>query len=357
MGTRIARILLLGIGILMWMASLTTAQGLNRFDSELAKSSHRTTPTSQTEMRQVAYMSDMGAGEDGLPPGYGNPNGAYSGCQSCNGAGCAACGDCNSGQGCCGQSCGGDNCCGDSYCEGCCGDGYCGESFACQPQKGMWYAEAQATFMRPHVSEEAVGKLSEKYELSPRFIGGYESASGLGGRARYWTYGRTTQNLDDPNDGLRFEFDVIDVEGTHRFRSGRTDLVVAGGFRWTNIDIEFQDEEISAEMPGITFAADVRSVLCGGCRNEWSGVCGVRWSLLGGDWEGDDSLIEETRDDNISVQEIYGGFEYLCHHRGYDLYARLIFEVQNWHSDALGEGADVDSIGFIGPAVQVGTTF
>jgi hypothetical protein len=31
--------------------------------------------------------------------------------------------------------------------------------------------------------------------------------------------------------------------------------------------------------------------------------------------------------------------------------------MQNWRSDVLGEDADVDSIGLLGPAVQIGADF
>jgi hypothetical protein len=111
-------------------------------------------------------------------------------------------------------------------------------------------------------------------------------------------------------------------------------------------------------MPGLTFAADLRGTICKRCRTGWAGVCGARWSLLGGDWEGDDNdLIEETSDDNVVVQEIYGGVEFLWRHCTCDTYVRAVFEMQNWHSDAMDEESDIDSIGFCGPALHAGFTF
>jgi hypothetical protein len=251
-------------------------------------------------------------------------------------------------------------------------DCYCSDDYCCQPHAvccqpntgcaepstGMFYTEAQLMFLRAHVLEESLGKLSETYEFTPRFIAGYEAASGLGARARYWTYGRTTANLDDEDDALRLDFDVIDVEGTSRFRTERADLVLAAGFRWLSADTELDDESVSSDGPGLTVAADVRTLLCQRCRSQWSGIAGARWSILGADWEGDDDgFIEPTRDDNIVVQELYGGFEYLCCYRKCNLYARAVFEVQNWRSDALGESADTDSIGFVGPGIHVGATY
>jgi hypothetical protein len=79
---------------------------------------------------------------------------------------------------------------------------------------------------------------------------------------------------------------------------------------------------------------------------------------MGGDWEGDaGGFLDPVRDDNVVVEELYGGVEYLCVRGDYDLFARLIFEVQNWHSDAAAQDAGADSIGFVGPGIEVGMMF
>jgi hypothetical protein len=236
--------------------------------------------------------------------------------------------------------------CGETTCQQCCAE----------PLTSVYYADVQLFFMRTHILEGAIGKLSEKYELSPRFILGFEGLGGVGGRARYWTYGRWTPNLD--GDAIRVDMDVIDLETTCRFRTSRTDLVIAGGIRWTDMDVSFNDVEVENEMPGATVAADLRTAMCrSGCR-EWAAVGGARWSLLGGDWEGDSGgFITPMRDDNVVVQELYGGFEYFRTYPNYDLFARLIFEIQNWHSDAAAQDAGADSIGFVGPGLEIGMMF
>jgi hypothetical protein len=236
--------------------------------------------------------------------------------------------------------------CGDTNCDQCCSE----------PLSAVYYADVQLLFMRTHILESAIGKLSEKYELSPRFILGYEGAGGVGGRARYWTYGRWTPNLD--GDAIRVDMDVIDLETTRRFRTSRSDLVIAGGIRWTDMDIALNASEVENEMPGATVAADLRTAMCrDGCR-EWAAVGGARWSLLGGDWEGDSGgFLNPVRDDNVVVQELYGGFEYFRTRPNYDLFARLIFEIQNWHSDAAAQDAGADSIGFVGPGLEIGMMF
>jgi hypothetical protein len=222
---------------------------------------------------------------------------------------------------------------------------------------GVYHAEVELMWLRAHVLESAVGKLSEKYELSPRFILGYEDACGFGARARYWTYGRWTPNLEDDDDEIRFELNVIDVEAISRFRMARSDLVLSGGMRWADIEITFDDEEVNNDMPGVTFAADLRTSVCRECNLEWAFVGGARWSLLGGDWDGDGGFIDPVRDDNVSVRELYVGVEYFCTYRDYDLYARLKYEIQNWHSDAIAQDAGTDSIGFLGPGIEIGMMF
>ncbi len=308
---------------------------------------------------------DIGVDESSYAgdPSDGQVYQAYGGQYAANGygmnGGCNAC----SYEGCGGGGCEGGYC--DGGCSGCeagcygdCGPNYCGDCNSGYETMGMYYAEVQNMFLRAHVNDQVVGKLREKYEYSPRFIVGYESPSGLGARARYWTYGRTTASLDG-TDALRFDFDVIDAEGTMRVGSQTTNVLLSGGFRWADIKTADGDldEEMSTSMPGITCAADGRVAICCTAKGQWSGVAGARWSLSGGDWEGDDNeLVSETFDDNMVTHEIYGGFEYLCHHCNYDLYARIVFEMQNWHSDALNELNDV-SIGFVGPAIHGGISF
>jgi hypothetical protein len=238
-----------------------------------------------------------------------------------------------------------------------CGGQGCTDCRSSTPLNGVYTAEVQLYWMRPHLMENAIGKLSENYELSPRFIVAYEDKGGVGARARYWLYGRWTPNLDTPTDEIRFEMGVLDVEATGRFRSERIDLVVAGGMRWADMEIAFRDEDVQGDMPGITAAADLRLSMCRDCRREWAAVSGVRWSSLGGDWEGSGGLIDPVRDDNIVVQELYSGVEYYCACGDYDLFARLKYEIQNWHSDALAQDAGTDSVGFLGPAFEFGMMF
>lgn len=367
---------MLAVGALAWTTSIVLAAepGLSSLEQRFRGWPRKSAVDSS--VRQAAHQPEMIVSEEGMPDGYGEPYAgeshgdpyvgeSYGGpagcpCESYGDAGCYD-GGCYDG-GCYDGGCYDGGCYDSGYCYGggcqrsCCpcGNQHCRGNCGC---KGMFYSEVQLMAIRPHVLEDTIGKLEEKYEFSPRFIMGYEAPSGLGVRGRYWTYDRTTETLDE-NNALSLDFEVVDFEGTSRFRTSHADLIIAGGFRWAGLEAEVDGGESESDMIGITLAADLRSVMCRSCRSEWAGVCGARWSLLGGDWESDgDALIVDNRDDNINVQEIYGGFEYVCCCRGCSLYTRVVFEVQNWHSDALGDDTATDSIGFIGPGLHAGVTF
>jgi hypothetical protein len=267
-------------------------------------------------------------------------------CDSCN------CGEC----GCC-ETCNGDSCeCG-SACGGRHMRGFGGAVGRGMFNDGSYYADVELMFLRAHVTEFSAGKLSEKYELSPRFVIGYETARGVGARLRYWTYGRTSNILNDAAE-VRYEFSAFDIEATSRFQTCRSELVVAGGLRFASAEVDWDGESVDADLPGVTVAADLRTLFCSKCGREWAGVAGARWSILGGDWEGsDDALITPIRDDNVVVQELYFGVEYSQHFRDCVFFSRLVLEMQNWHSDAAAQSAGADSIGFVGPGIHIGGAF
>jgi len=255
----------------------------------------------------------------------------------------------------------------DSECSGCCDDcssccSECSHGCCCTCRKDAKRAKITADVelmaLRTHFGEESLGKLGERYNLSERFVLGIENANGIGGRVRYWTYDWTTPNLQGGSN-LRTDFDVVDFEGTTHFGTKCFDLLLAGGVRWADIKIDIDQGRSRNDMPGATFALDLRGLICRDCDRGlvWRSVSGARWSIFGGDWELENGLIEDERDDNITVTEIYGGVECsrCCH--GREMYARLVFEAQNWRSDALGDSTGVDSIGFIGPGLNLGMNF
>lgn len=252
----------------------------------------------------------------------------------------------------CVSDCGNTTCCRNDGIPDCCST--CGDD----PGKRRITADVELMALRTHFGEVALGKLAEKYELSERIVLGVENANGIGGRIRYWSYDRTTPNLQG-GSSLRADWDVIDFEGTTRVGTKYFDLILSGGVRWADIKIDIDRGRTRNDMPGASFGLDLRGLICRDCQNglEWRSVSGARWSIFGGDWECSRGLIPPTRDDNLTVTEIYGGVEcsHCCH--GREVYARLVMEAQNWRSDALGEATDVDSMSFIGPGFNLGMNF
>jgi hypothetical protein len=218
-----------------------------------------------------------------------------------------------------------------------------------------WFADVELNFLRTHLNSGVVGKLSEKYEFSPRLILGFRKADMLDARVRFWHYGRDIEALG--NGPIRVEFDVVDLEATHEFTGRRSEVLLSAGLRVAGIDITDNDEDrAGADLLGMTFAAEGRTRLCSFRDGLVSWVYGGRLSILGGDWGADaghDFLPGLTQDDNLVVHELLTGIYYAVGHRDFDFHARLGFEMQNWHSDALSP----DSIGLIGPGFQFGAEF
>jgi hypothetical protein len=222
-----------------------------------------------------------------------------------------------------------------------------------------FFADVQFNLLRLHLMENSVGKLSEQYQLSPRFIIGFEGGEISDGRVRYWTYDQETPLLD--GGGVRFEFDVLDLEATQRFNIGRSAIVVGAGFRLAAINATDDDGfEVGADLFGMTVAADARTHICRFQDGVLAWVYGGRLSLLFGDWGGNpesDILEVSLQDDNVIAEELYGGIEYAWRYRRVHLRARLTFEMQNWHSDVLAQQSGTDSIGLLGPGVLLGAQF
>ncbi|MFO0791076.1 MAG: hypothetical protein U0805_16575 [Pirellulales bacterium] len=247
-------------------------------------------------------------------------------------------------------------------CDGC-QDGYGNSSCEMQntnSQQMCFYADVDFMFMRTRVSEDVVGKLSETYEFSPRFVLGVQNVGPASGRIRYWHYGRNTNVLGDGS--VRFEFDVLDLEAVHYIGGKRSEVALAAGIRLANLELrDTADLKSYSDMIGLTMAADGLTK----CHTFSSGgyigwAYGGRLSLLGGDWGGDeDSLFIDrgVHDDNLLVTELYAGVEAGRRFGNFDFNARAVFEIQNWRSDVLAQNAALESVGFLGPGLQVEAAF
>jgi len=267
-----------------------------------------------------------------------------------------------------GAACGGDDCCSDTCCGDSCG---CCDSCCCNPYAGC-YASVELLWIRPHVSEDWVGKLSNDYEFSTRTVIGYESCCGLGARIRWWQFDHTIDVEDPATIGM--DVQVVDLEATNRLFFYNSDVLLGGGLRYAHwgLDDQFGDS-VTLDALGLTFAADVFTPLCCDCSHRIGFVYGGRWSVLAGDWHGDNEIIDtvvtpEVNDDNFLVTELYAGLGYWWCRGGCDVFASTTIEMQNWRSDVLGEPGigngiapnsigSVNSIGFVGLGLTMGVLY
>ncbi len=228
------------------------------------------------------------------------------------------------------------------------------------PGRARLSADIELMLLRPQIAESAAGKLSEEYQFSPRIILGLHGAGNFDGRVRYWHYKRNTDVLDTDDD-IRIKFDVLDIEAVHRFAARKSELTLAAGLRLAGLQLtDIADAQCSTDLIGLTMAGDGMTPLGTFPSGHFGLVYGGRLSILGGNWGGDDNsqfVNQQVRNDNVLVHELYGGVELARRFHAVDVHARLLFEMQNWHSDVLAQDAGIESIGLLGPALQIGAEF
>ena len=229
-----------------------------------------------------------------------------------------------------------------------------------EPKRTRFSADIELMMLRPQIAETATGKLSENYQFSPRIILGVAGAGNFDGRLRYWHYDRNSDVLG-ADGSIRIKFDVLDIEALHHFNPGKSDVSLSAGLRLAGLRLtDIDSAECNTELIGLTMAADGLTPLGEFPSGHLGLVYGARLSLLGGHWDGDPTsqfVDARIRNDNVLVNELYGGVEMARRLGMMDVRLRLLFEMQNWRSDVLSQYSGVDSIGILGPALQLGAQF
>jgi hypothetical protein len=221
-------------------------------------------------------------------------------------------------------------------------------------------ADVELMWLRPQIAETTAGKLSEELQFSPRIILGLRGAGNFDGRIRYWRYDRESDVLGTDED-IRIKFEVFDFEAVHQFAARKSEITVSAGLRLARIHLsDLEDARCSTNLLGLTMAADGMTPLGNYPAGHLGLVYGGRLSILGGKWntDGNSQFIDQrVRNDNVLVHELYGGVELARQLRAFDVHVRFLYEMQNWHSDALAQDGDLESIGVLGPAVQIGAVY
>ena len=207
------------------------------------------------------------------------------------------------------------------------------------------YADVQLNFLGNNLTSKVdTTQSSDRLELSPRIVVGTRNCHQSGLRVRYQHYDWSAPSLSSPTPpGVQFELDTLDLEATKRLRGRQTFLELAAGVRFAKIEEAGLLGERDSDLIGGTIAADVQRCLCRNSGWNWSWVYGGRLSLLGGDYNG-----------TVFASEIYTGLQCGCCCGSHHVFARFLFEVQNWHSDAFLLS---DNVTLMGPGIQFGLRF
>src|SRR5262249_21010808 len=147
----------------------------------------------------------------------------------------------------------------------------------------------------------------------------------------------------------------------HQFAARKSEITLSAGLRLARIHLsDLEDARCSTNLLGLTMAADGMTPLGNYPAGHLGLVYGGRLSILGGkgNTDGNSQFIDQqVRNDNVLVHELYGGVELARQLRAFDVHVRFLYEMQNWHSDALAQDGDLESIGMLGPAVQIGAVY
>src|SRR5262249_46755240 len=228
------------------------------------------------------------------------------------------------------------------------------------PGRAQLSADIELMWLRPQITEPTAQKLSEELQFSPRLILGLHGAGNFDGRLRYWNYDHASDVLSTDDD-IHIKFHVLDLEALHQFQAGRSEIELSAGLRVARIYLtDVNDARCSTNLLGLTMAADGMTPLGNYPAGHLGLIYGGRLSILGGKWNTDGNsqfIDQQIQNDNVLVHELYGGVELARPLREFDLHVRFLYEMQNWHSDALAQNASLESIGMLGPAFQIGAVY
>ncbi len=225
-------------------------------------------------------------------------------------------------------------------------------------RRGGVYAAADLTFLRPYMGREGLdalipappglGGLDGEYTFAPRFIIGYEGASGLGVRTRYWFFDQDFGIAGvAPTFGI--DMDVLDVEATMRKDFGNWDLQVAGGVRYGREEMSYNGDQICFEGTGLTVAAEVMRPVCNG---NWSLLGNFRGSLLYGETRDTGLLwVGPSADEIMQVWEMQLGVEYARELFAGEVAIQFLWEAQYWQNSTIA--VYMTNLGFSGPTLKV----
>ncbi len=208
-----------------------------------------------------------------------------------------------------------------------------------------FYSGTEISLVKPHHTE---GQF-RAYGYDPAYLGflGYQTATGLGFRARWWHYGENSSNPGISRyDRLRMSY--VDLEATQAFRLGMLSGRLSGGLRLLRYKETSGTTELKVPSAyGLVVGAEASRPLAGGFRLFGEGRHAI---LFDGRWN-DGSYL--GRNITLTTSELKGGIEYAhaIGDSGLSVYARAAATAQYW--DGMSDG-DTESVGLWGAAFTIG---
>ena len=169
------------------------------------------------------------------------------------------------------------------------------------------YFGAELVLAKPYFEDEFDSADSDEaryhYEVSPRFFGGFRTASGFGGRARYWQWNQSSNPGPSPSAPFRLDVQALDIETTMEARLGRIDLTLFGGGRYGKVGHKTVDARgTTFEGFGPTLGVDL--MIPARCSN-LSLLGGIRYSAL----FGHTAFIDDNDDSSRGDDDLVTGFD------------------------------------------------
>lgn len=208
-----------------------------------------------------------------------------------------------------------------------------------------FYSGTEISLVKPYHTEGQI----RGYGFDPAFLGflGYQTATGLGVRARWWRY---AEKSSDPAHSIydKVRMSYLDVEATQAFRLGALSGRFSGGLRLLNYKEWRGTSELKVPSAyGLVVGAEASRSLAAGFRLFGEARHAI---LFDGKWaDGRHNL----RNIALTTSELKGGIEYAraIGESGLSVFARAAATAQYW--DGMSD-ADTESVGLWGAAFTVG---
>lgn len=220
------------------------------------------------------------------------------------------------------------------------------------------YFSTEAVFLRPYASRgllSAANPAQVRFEPSLRYVLGYQSAEGLGARVRYWSYDHGAGTNFGTGLGLRYR--TIDAEMTQAVDFRRWQLLISGGVRYAQANIDFQNvfaaDNLGLGFNGFGLTAAAQATRDLNLRGTWRFLTGARWSTVFGNSSAVGGGVPTTayRDDLLSIIDLNLGPQFrLPLGNGAYLTGAAGAEAQFWSGSA---AASLDT-GFAGFSASLG---